>query len=250
MRKTLEAALFIAGRRLSLRELCSISNLDTNSVKSELSALKNEYLARNSPIEITEEADGFKMELRIDFLNKVKTLAPQMDMGRALLTTLSYIAYKQPIRQSLLVKKFGNRIYDYVKELEKRGFIHSERSKRSKLLTTTKKLLSYLGENDIQKLRNSFDAAKLEQQLQKELAQKEIEDAFAPKQKTRKRKKQKDELLEKKELSVDEWSQVLEKEEAQKIAKQQSLLPGLPEVQTENAQEQKQEKKNAATTQN
>ena len=213
MKKIIEAALFISGRGLSLEELVSTLESNPADVKNAVEELRTDYNSRDTPLEIIEIDGNYKIDVRAEYLEKVKGLAPQMDMGRALLTSLSYIAYKQPISQSVLVKKFGNRIYEYVNELEKRALIRAEPHRRSKMLTTTKKLLTYLGESDLEKLKSSVEAAKIERQLKAELEK----EKFTPKLRTRKKTK---EILEK-ELGVDEW---MEKIKTQKIKQKEDAM--------------------------
>jgi segregation and condensation protein B len=66
-------------------------------------------------------------------------------LSPAAFETLAVIAYKQPIKQSDLVVIRGNKSYEHVRELEKRGLISAERSGRTKLLTTTRAFADYFG---------------------------------------------------------------------------------------------------------
>ncbi len=203
LRKLVEAALFIAGKFLTLEELSRYtSNAPVSKIKQALDEIKADYEKRDSPIALTEEEGKFKLDIKPEYLDRVKNLAPQMDMRKAILTTLSYIAFKQPITQSKLVKLFGNRIYDYVRELVQRGLVNAVPHKRSKMLTTAKKLATYLGAKDLERIRN-IQAAHIEQTLKAEIAKEEA----AEKQKQVDETK---ELEKKKELSLEEWQKLLE----------------------------------------
>jgi len=71
-------------------------------------------------------------------------LAPK-ELEAPLIRTLAIIAYKQPIRQCDLVVIRGNKSYDHVKELEKRGMINAAKQGRTKVLTTTRAFADYFG---------------------------------------------------------------------------------------------------------
>lgn len=218
MKKLIESALFISGRKLSIQELCNLAEDTTpDTVKSSLKELQKEYSGRDSPMEITEEAGKYKMELKPEYLEKVSGLAPQMDMNRAVLTTLSYIAYKQPIKQSVLVDKFGNRIYEYVRELMQRGLVRSEPVERTRLLSTTKKLMTYLGKDDLESIKSAMDAAKTEKQLREEIRKQE--EAKLQVKRTRKTKGTKLEIKPR-DLGVEAWAEEVKKEKQETFEKE------------------------------
>src|SRR3989344_7349962 len=198
LRKVVEAALFIGGKFLSLEELAKFAGTNQHEkIRKAVEEIKHDYTKRDSPIQLTEEEGKFKLDVKPDYLDKVKHLAAQMDMRKAVLTTLSYLAFKQPITQAKMVKLFGNRIYEYNSELEKRGLINRVHHKRTRMLTTTKKLGTYLGAADLDHIKQ-IQLEKIEQTLKAEIAKEEAAE----------KQKQVDEvklLEQKKELSLDEW---------------------------------------------
>ena len=212
MKKLVEAALFLAGRSLTLDEICKATgSRDYGKAKEALEGLRMDYAKRNSPIDLVVEKDNYKMELRKEYLDKVKDLAPQMDMSKAVLTTLSFIAFKQPVKQSLLVEKYGNRVYDYIKELQQRGLVRAEKASRTKLLTTTKNLLAYLGEEDEKRISQALERART--QAEREKLQKEAE------LKQQKQKIVETKLEDMKDLSLEDWEVVINKEKSEKELK-------------------------------
>ncbi len=72
-------------------------------------------------------------------------LTPHADLSRGLLRVLSIIAYHEPISQSDIVKVIGNRTYDYIKELEEKGLVKTEKKSRTKLISTTPHFEEYFG---------------------------------------------------------------------------------------------------------
>jgi segregation and condensation protein B len=69
---------------------------------------------------------------------------------------LALVAYKQPITQSQIVKVIGNRAYDYVKILEQRGMIRTEKHSRTKALIATKEFANYFGLESTEDLKKFF----------------------------------------------------------------------------------------------
>lgn len=140
----IEAALFASGRTLSPKELADLSGLSEERARALADGLAAEYIARDSGIEIKSIGEGYSMQVRFGLAGRVLSFAPK-EIEAPLIRTLAIIAYKQPIKQSDLVEIRGNRSYDHVKELEKRGLINSEKFSRTRLLTTTRGFADYFG---------------------------------------------------------------------------------------------------------
>jgi segregation and condensation protein B len=140
----IEAALFASGRTLSPKELADLSGLSEERARALADDLAAEYAARDSGIEIKSIGEGYSMQVRFGLAGRVLSFAPR-EIEAPLIRTLAIIAYKQPIKQSDLVEIRGNKSYDHVKELEKRGLINSEKFSRTKLLTTTRGFADYFG---------------------------------------------------------------------------------------------------------
>lgn len=143
-KKTIEAALFISGRWMSVEDLGRVSGSGSiGAVKEVLKELIKEYEERDSGIRITQINDRFRMEVVKEVRDKVYYLAPEPELSPALIKTLALIAYKQPIYQSHVVKVIGNRAYEYIKELRKKEFINIKKKGRTKLLSTTGRFRKY-----------------------------------------------------------------------------------------------------------
>ena len=100
------------------------------------------------------DVGGYKLVVKTEFLERVSHLTPHAELSRGLLRVLSIIVYHEPVPQSEIVKVIGNRTYEYVKELEERGLVKSERKSRTKMLSVTEKFEEYFGvkKEDIKKL--------------------------------------------------------------------------------------------------
>jgi len=143
----LEAALYVAGRPLDLKTLCSV--LHTRSVakvKSLAKLLSEEYKSRGTALEVLELADErFVLQLRAEFTPQVRRLAIRPLLSAGPLKTLAYVAFRQPISQSHVIAVRGSHAYGHVKQLEELGLIVKERVKRSSMIKTTEFFADYFG---------------------------------------------------------------------------------------------------------
>ncbi|MCJ7443976.1 MAG: SMC-Scp complex subunit ScpB [Methanotrichaceae archaeon] len=139
-----EAALFVAGRVLTLQELSELSGANSDEVRILADELAGEYSQRYGGVEIVELGNGYVMQVRPKLAKLVVSVAPR-EMEAPLIRTLAVIAYKQPIKQSDVAKIRGNKSYSHIKELERIGLISSIRQGHTKILTTTKGFADYFG---------------------------------------------------------------------------------------------------------
>ena len=140
----IEAALFAAGKALSLKDLSRLSGLSEESVRALAKELVRDYSLRGSGIEIRDFDDRYVMQVRAALAKDVISVAPK-EIDAPLIRTLAIIAYKQPLKQSNLAEIRGNKSYAHVKELEQMGLISAKKTGRTKLLTTTKGFAEYFG---------------------------------------------------------------------------------------------------------
>lgn len=154
----IEAALYSAGRPLSIEELVRASG--TNS-KSNTRKVVNELIKKTksvfTAIEITELADGtFVLQLKPGYTPLIRKFAQRPLIPTSALKTLSYIAYEQPVGSKRLMQIRGSQVYAHLRTLKQMGFIELEQLGRSKTYRTTKKFRSYFGVTDLESLRNSL----------------------------------------------------------------------------------------------
>lgn len=146
-KKLAEAALFMSPSPISLEELTKIMDIESFSLSLKvIEELTKDYNARDGALAIMKTPDSkFSMTVKSDYLDNVSHLAVGVDMSKAVLRTLGLIAVKQPVKQSIIVRIVGNKAYDYVKELNEKGFLIAQRKGQTKLLSTTPKFDSYFG---------------------------------------------------------------------------------------------------------
>lgn len=140
----IEAALFAAGKTLTVKELSDLADIGEEAANSLAEELSREYSERKSGIEIRAIEDRYVMQVRGGLAREVMAVAPK-EIDAPLIRTLAIIAYKQPIKQSYLAEIRGNKVYDHVKELERMGLISRARVGRTKVITTTKAFADYFG---------------------------------------------------------------------------------------------------------
>ncbi len=140
----LEAVLFTAANPLTVDELQKILKIRREEIENMLVKLREKYSSPEHGFRLSE-AGGYRLVVKEDFVEKVSHLTPHADLSRGLLRVLSIIAYHEPVKQSDIVKVIGNRTYEYVKELEERGLVRSERKSRTKVLVTTQHFEEYFG---------------------------------------------------------------------------------------------------------
>lgn len=141
----IEAALYVTGRPLDAATLGSILNMRSEEKIRKLATTLKEKYARNSgALEVLELSDGrYVMQLKPEYSKNVKRLATRPLLTPGPLKTLSYIALRQPVAQSHVVKVRGNLAYGHVKQLGEMGLISEEKLGRSKVLRTTPSFSDY-----------------------------------------------------------------------------------------------------------
>lgn len=144
-KKLLEAALFISQRPLTLEELGKIVGISSlGHVKNLIEELQKEYNDRG--IEIIASKEGYSMQVRQEFLPRVAKLTPYSDLSEGCKRCLALVVYKEPVKQSDIIKIQGNKAYSYIKILERKGLVKTEKVGKTKVLKLTKEFERYFGE--------------------------------------------------------------------------------------------------------
>ncbi|MDY6984865.1 MAG: SMC-Scp complex subunit ScpB [Candidatus Thermoplasmatota archaeon] len=147
VRKKIEAVLFASDKALSLAEIARISGVKAKIAKRTIASLNREYEKHCFEIAVTDR--GYVLQLREEFYPVVKDLV-EPEMGEKLLQTLALIASNEPIKQSALRDFVGERVYEDVKELCKRGLVRYKKEGSTKILRTTpefKKRFKFSGQS-------------------------------------------------------------------------------------------------------
>lgn len=140
----IEAALYVAGKPLSIKTLGSIiGTRSTNNVRGFIKTLSQEYSNNNSALELVEITDGFVLQLKPKYVPRVRRLSIRPTLSKGPLKTLSFIAYHEPVVQSRVINARGSHAYKHIRELVEWGLIEREKLGKTKIIRTTKAFLGY-----------------------------------------------------------------------------------------------------------
>ena len=154
IKSVVEAALLASGRSLGLDELAQLFNdgerPPSAGIRAALAALEQDYSGR--AIELRETASGVRVQVRREFATEVSRLWPERPQrySRALLETLSLVAYRQPITRAEIEAVRGVAVNpNIIRTLLERNWVrvvgHREVPGRPELLGTTREFLDYFG---------------------------------------------------------------------------------------------------------
>ncbi len=143
LKSRIEAVLFITARAVTLDEIATILDEETETIEEAILELIMDYSSRDGALEIDDE-NGYILQVKEEHMDLVELLCP-VDLKPATLRTLSVIALKEPIRQTALIDLRGSSAYDHIKELVEKGLISKTKDKngRSYNLKTTPKFAEY-----------------------------------------------------------------------------------------------------------
>lgn len=146
--KKIEAILFVSGRFLNMPELISISDLNPIIIKDILRKLQERYEKLDSAIEIIEKNEMWKMDVKQEHSKIIHKLATgSSEFTKAEQETLAIIAYKQPIKQSVIIKIRGNKAYDHVKRFSELGLIRKKKAGHTNELSLSDEFFDYFNVN-------------------------------------------------------------------------------------------------------
>ncbi len=151
--KKLEAVFFISGRFLNMQELISLSDLNPVIIRDLIERLQEKYNKDDSAIEIIEKNEMWKMDVRKEHESIINKLATgSSEFSKAEQETLAIIAFKQPIKQSVIIKIRGNKAYDHIKKFAELGLIKKKKTGHTNELSLSDDFYDYfnVGQQEIQ----------------------------------------------------------------------------------------------------
>lgn len=161
LQRIVEGALLAAGEALSVDRLMSLFDESERPQKQELldvlTTLRETTTGRG--FELVEVASGWRFQVATDlapWVNRLWEEKPQK-YSRALLETLSLIAYRQPITRSDIEDVRGVAVSSHIiKTLAEREWIkvvgHRDVPGRPSLYATTRQFLDYFGLKSLEEL--------------------------------------------------------------------------------------------------
>lgn len=159
LKTVLETLLFASQTPLSLGEMRAALGvaLSTDILRRSLSELSDDW--RNRGLELVAVAEGWRFQTRVQYQPYVQRLAQESPpkYTRAVLETLTVIAYKQPVTRGDIEEIRGVGVStQIIRTLEQRGWIQSSGHRnvpgRPALYVTTPQFLSDLNLRSIEEL--------------------------------------------------------------------------------------------------
>jgi len=158
LKSRIEAVLFVTAKTLQISDIAEILEASPEDVEEALLELIMDYASRDGALEIDDE-NGYILQVKAEHLDIVEKLCPA-ELSKSVLKTLTVIALKEPIRQTLLKDLRGSNAYDHIQELLKQGLIsrHKDKNGRSFNIKTTPKFKEYFKvKGDIKTLIKALD---------------------------------------------------------------------------------------------
>lgn len=159
MKLILETALLVSQEPLTLHQLGKLfdSEMDADNLRKLLDEIKADWADRG--VELTQVASGWRFQARPEFQRHINRLSPEKPpkYSRAVLETLSIIAYRQPVTRGDIEDIRGVAVSpNILKTLEGRGWIdaigHRDTPGQPALYATTKQFLDDLNLRSLQEL--------------------------------------------------------------------------------------------------
>ena len=159
MKLILETALLVSHEPVSMHQLEKLFDpaVESESLRTLLEELKGDWSTRG--VELVQVASGWRFQARSEFQRYINRLSPEKPpkYSRAVLETLSIIAYRQPATRGDIEDIRGVTVSSNIlKTLEGRGWIdvigHRDVPGRPALYATTKQFLDDLNLRSLQDL--------------------------------------------------------------------------------------------------
>jgi segregation and condensation protein B len=145
-----EAALFIAGRFLNLQELIMLTDLNPIMLKEILRQLEKKY--SNGVLRLINRGNSWKMDVAEKYHYLINKLATgSAEFTKAEQETLAIIAYKQPIKQSVVIRIRGNKSYDHIRKFRELGLVVAKQIGHTLELSLSEEFYEYFNVHKAEK---------------------------------------------------------------------------------------------------
>lgn len=172
LKNIIEAALFAADKPLSLDQIMALFQLDERperaDVKELLQELTEDYKERG--LELKSISSGYRFQVKQEYSAWISRLWEEKPprYTRALLETLSLIAYRQPITRAEIEDVRGVAVSsNIIKTLQERQWVkivgHKDVPGRPALLATTKEFLDYFNLKSLEDLPTLAEIKSIDQ---------------------------------------------------------------------------------------
>lgn len=159
-KRIIEGILFVGsdgGRPRTAEELAAaMRDVSAEEVREAVAQLNAEYERDASAMEITDRAEGYKLQLRGE-LNRVRDKfygrVKEVRLSPKALEVLSVVAYRQPTTAAAIDKARGVTSSTLLAQLVRRGLVRCDKGEgQVSRYTTTERFLRFFGLDSIEQL--------------------------------------------------------------------------------------------------
>jgi len=142
--RKIEAILFVSGRFLNMKDLISLSDLNPIIIREVMEKIKTDYEKKDTSIQIVEKNEMWKMDVKPEYSKIVNRLASgSSEFSKAEQETLAIIAFKQPVKQSVIIKIRGNKAYDHIKRFTELNLIKKKKTGHTYEISLSEEFYDY-----------------------------------------------------------------------------------------------------------
>lgn len=151
LRSALEAMLLVVDSPVPEEQLAGVLDLPVARIAAALHAMRAEYTARDSGIDVRRVGEGWRLYTRDRYAPHVERLildGQRARLTRAALETLAVIAYRQPVTRARVSAVRGVNVDGVIRSLLARGLIEEDGQDpdtQGNLYRTTELFLERLG---------------------------------------------------------------------------------------------------------
>jgi segregation and condensation protein B len=139
-----EAALFSAGKPLSIGEIAKATGMDEGAVRDAIRQLLKVYRVRETALEIAKIGPRYSLQLKSEYVAPTQMVA-RKELPLPVLKIAALVGYYQPMHKKDLVEMVGPRGWEHVLTLEKLNLLSVKRSGHGYKIETTPKYAEYFG---------------------------------------------------------------------------------------------------------
>ncbi len=137
-----EAVLFISAKFLTLQDLIMLTDINPIMLKEILHRLEKKY--STGAVRVIKKGENWKMDVAEKYHYLINKLATgSAEFTKAEQETLAVIAYKQPVKQSVIIKIRGNKAYDHIKKFRDIGLVAGKKIGHTNELNLSKEFYDY-----------------------------------------------------------------------------------------------------------
>ena len=160
----IEALIFVSDEPLSAKTIAEVLKEDKEVIKTAITALAEEFNARNGGLQLREVAGGWQFATRPEYHEHVRAFLktrPSAKLSIASLETLAVIAYRQPVTVPEILEIRGVQSPSSIKTLLDKKLIVAKGRKdtvgRPMMYGTSKEFLLQFGLKDLSELPSVED---------------------------------------------------------------------------------------------